>query len=163
MQIDYQINSNSRFFLRSGPNCVIYETCWSSFLRIALHCFHHLSIHLPTHFRCSYLSGIIQRYPVIIFREQSRCLRLGIPPFTIFYTKSHSYSIWSQYCFKNPFHILKPILLSMTSAVTSCYFWRSLMLVGLKHPIHLFSGLLITIHAHWRWSRHQLCSWLPYQ
>lgn len=27
----------------------------------------------------------------------------------------------------------------MISAVTSCYFWRSLMLKGLKHPIHLFN------------------------
>lgn len=49
----------------------------------------------------------------------------------------------------------------MTSAVTSCYFWRSLTLIGLRHPIPLFNGLLITVPAHWLWSQHQLCSWLP--
>lgn len=37
----------------------------------------------------------------------------------------------------------------MTSAVTSCYFGKSLMLVGLRHSIHLLDGLLITIPAHW--------------
>lgn len=36
----------------------------------------------------------------------------------------------------------------MTSAVTSCYFGKSLKLVGLKHPIHLLDGLLITLRAH---------------